>query len=316
MALFVLVVHSGRAQQSGVFTIVVASIPAGEEAERYEKQVTTVGLPVSTLYMETGAGMRFRVCVGRFSSMREAMTKRDNIAQRTKSPDAWVLELPKDYTPLIVRWDEWHVAQAPAADTLQADTATADTLPPLVADSLFLLTYTQFATAWAEGHLAMANTYLHPEVGIYVLYRYKGSILLRQFRTLEDFQQSDLLDLPETLAEKLPPQLRLYDGMPTPTQQLPDYYCEGAREGYAASGFFAGKPISQKLILHFSQEGMKRSYLGQPLTPAESRHLTQIEQSITAGVVHTDGLLLRGLYFAQVHGHWYLTAIDMVNPCD
>lgn len=306
-------------ENRGVFTVVVGSHPTANEAEAVQLKVGKTGLPVSTLYMQTPAGKRYRVCVGRFSSMREALAKRDDIAAKAKAPDAWALQLPTDYGDLIVdfdaiRADEEARAKAAADSIAAAEAALATAPPPPGEDTLFQASYQQCLGAWNRGDLAIANTFLHPVVGLYVIYRHEGRVVARQFRTLEALMGSEILGISESVPDRLGPQLAYYNSRPTGAE-LPRYFCEGAREGYAAEGFFAGRPYPTQVLLYATMAQLKQTYLGQPLTPAEAAQLASVESDIELGVVHTDALLLRGLFWSELHGQWYLTLIDLVNPC-
>lgn len=299
------------AQNGPKLTVVLASREAEPDAQAFARAMAQeYSLSPRVLAMTTPSGMRYRVVVGSFADRPSALEARDKLVEQTGIRDAWLLILP----PTNTQPDTPADSISEAGDLRQGQdsllTQASDSLAYTTKATELLPHYRRMLGALTQQDYRVLNGYIHPEQGLWVYYKPDSLVLGKRLRMIQDLFDVPPFNLPE--GENLFAwDMQQYDSIPR-YGLLPLYDC---RRGYDKQGLHISELQTSEKFHYVILSTMKRHALGQDLTQEERRSAVLVEAFMQLGVRSTESELVRTLYFSRIDGGWYLTAIDIIEPC-
>lgn len=290
IGLLLLLSTRGLAQvAAGPFTVVVGQVVRPVEAEALWARVPNASEAL-LLRMGSGAGLRYRVCVGRLLDRPAAERLRQSMVKLY--PEAWVLDLGTRV-----------LAEPPRRDSLVAR-ATPSSVEG------FALAYAKLHEALSSLDSRRLQAFIHPTTGLWLRHNPGRLLVVQQCSSFDELLSLTAFESAQA-RRALEQALEAYrldtSVLRAPATELPPRCTPGDS---AASLRLVPTPLatpSLGVALHAS----KVQLLGEGLSAAEARATARADQSVRLALLHPNAGPVRGLYFAFEADRWYLTAIDL-----
>lgn len=314
---------TGLAQLKEEYTVVLGSRETYGDAEVLLKIMIKKGV-AAVVYKSTAAGnTRYRVCSGRHASITEANRIKDKLIAQLGQTDFWVMKLDAGHSAVPPSGAAPALPPVVANPTPKPNTPTtkpdSQATKPVVKSTKVLADTSNFGEAFLSiTHLMVTDkrmemdAYVHPVHGLYLIYNPGAHVVAERVLSYQDIFASGLLATDNGLKVYLS-NLKRYANETPVFANLPVYDCK--TKTYEKAGCYCSTLADQDKMIRRLLSSQKEFVTGTGLTAAEKNTAEAADQYMKIAALNTGSTMVQLLYFSHIEGRWYLSAIDLTNPC-
>ncbi len=334
-------ISSGRLETH--YSIIIGSMKLITNAENLVKIATLKGYETEIIPFNIKNNLFYRVCVGKYNTLKEANKDINKVKIDLKISNAWILKVPnivanspeaqkqemtkakeaqkqaltqKHIADSIAKvTKEQEMTKAKESKNQSKNLAQTSTGGKSMSDSLFQsfnVSFKNFVENLRDYNYSEANKYIHPEKHLFVSYNQESSPSVREFVNFEKFfavfsvftSKGSSYDFSLDLDNLLKKTPKL--------ENYPYYNCD--KKAYNTSGLIVSEVNGQDSKLVADTKLYYRN-MNTELIPVMEQRLQEAENLISVSVICTDNKFIDGLYFATINGKWYLILMDLKITC-